>query len=142
MRKAATGLFAITNVALGLLYGRSDGPYLDVLGNGGVVSARELTSSGGNSGLDIAVALTSFVVAVAVAGAALPGWVGDRAVARTYAANYLVYACLLYAVHLDVSLVDSVRCGDWLLLCGLVVPAVPIMWEIVRLFRPGPSAHR
>ncbi len=112
-------------------YARSEGPYVDTI-DGTIRPASDLMSSGSDSGFVITVALLTFSISVLAALAALAGRVGGRALAGTYLVNYLVYACLVYAVDLDVSLVESIRFGDRLLLLVLVVPAVPILLGLAR----------
>lgn len=128
MNKLVLFVFSVGNVVLGVFYGMSDGPYVDI-GNGRIMPGSELVSSGGDDGLIVTLALLTLSVTAVVS---LPKWTSPITVATAYAANYLVYAFFIFLVQLDTSLVGSIRLGDWPLLLCLVVPAAPFFLSGVR----------
>ena len=139
MSKGAIGIAAFINVVLAVLYGWSEGPYVDI-GDRKVRLASELMSSGGNSGLLITLALMTFSISFFAFIACVAGWIGRSALAKTYAVNYLIYGSLILAVQLDISLAESIKFGDWLLLSALVLPAAPLIIGIVNAARRNYTA--
>lgn len=132
VNKLALFIFSLANVFLGVFYGLSDGPYVDI-GNGRVISASELMSSGSEDGLAITIALLTFSVTAVVSRLKSTSvWVA----AITYAANYFVYGFFIFLAQLDTSLGDSIRLGDWLLLVGLVAPVIPFFLMLMLGLKP------
>lgn len=123
-------IFPLCNVALGLIYAFSDGPY--VMLEGGVTSARELVSSGSDDWSAIVVALSSFIVSLSAAMYAVDKPVRPTTVKAIYAANYFVFTLFLYLANLDVSLVDSVRYGDWPLALAVSIPTIGLIVILAR----------
>src|SRR5262245_31230080 len=94
---------AVSMCALGVLYGASQGPFLE--DEGVVISARSLLSSGGEDGVLIATGLMSFIVSALVS-------VNERlqlAILKAiYTLNFLACAFCLFLANLDTPLWRSV----------------------------------
>lgn len=114
------GVFALANVALGVLYAFSAGPFIS--GEDGIMPARELVSSGGDNGFIISLALLSFVCSLIAAVVCVAGLRNLRWLLSVYGFNHVAYAFLLFLADLDTPLAESVKFGDWQLLLGLGVP--------------------
>lgn len=138
MNKPVLFLFSLANVVLGVFYGVSDGPYVDI-GDGRAMLGSELLSSGGDDGLIITLALLTFLVTVAIS---LPKWMSSRMAGITYTTNYLVYAFFIFLAQLDTPLVGSIRLGDWPLLLCLVVPVIPFLLSGASVLKFPDSVER
>lgn len=135
MNKLLITIFSLANVVLGVLYGFSDGPYVEI--ERSVVPASELASSGSDDGFLITLALLTFSISALVAVASITNRIKPNALAVTYIVNYLIYVFFIYLVQLDTSLTDSIKFGDWPLLLGLVVPTALFAVVVLMLARLG-----
>lgn len=135
MNKLLITIFSLANVVLGVLYGFSDGPYVEI--ERSVVPASELASSGSDDGFLITLALLTFSISALVAVASITNRIKPNALTVTYIVNYLIYVFFIYLVQLDTSLTDSIKFGDWPLLLGLVVPTALFAVVVLMLARLG-----
>ncbi len=120
---------SLTNFALGIFYGFTNGPFL-LLNEQVVTSARQLASSGSDDAGVIVMALCSFAATSLVAVAALDKPIRNSTLAATYVINYVVYAFFLFLASLDTSFSESIALGDWPLVLSLVIPTVTLFLVI------------
>ena len=131
--------FCLCNIVLAIVYLFSSGPF--VLLESTISSSRELASSGGDDWFGIVIALSSFVISLMVGVYAVGKPMRQATLKAVYAANYAVFAFLLYLVQLDTSLLDSIRYGDWPLALAVSIPTIGLITILVGALRLGPPSR-
>lgn len=108
-------------LALAWLHQRSGGLIIGMHADGSKWYSNELLSSGGDDSAILLLGLGSFVVSLL--------WYGLRKTNTLYVylANLAFVWFVLFLVNLDVSLVGSIRHGDYVLAAMLVLIHVPLV---------------
>jgi hypothetical protein len=112
MNRIAVSIITGTVIVLGVLHSYNGGLLIQLERR--VIYSNNLASSGSDSSLVVLVGLLGFVVA-------LVGSVLNKAVLKTYFFSLIFLYVMLYLANLDVSLLGSVKLGDYLLLISVMV---------------------
>ena len=127
-------------IAVGYFYNQSDGLIIGVDHDRGKIYSNALQSSGGDDGSIMAIGFLSFGLSVIASLLAHTNVLSIKKLSAVYFVNFLVLLFIAFLVNLDVSVFDSIKYGDFLLLAGFLVTVIPFLF-IVRLLKASDSGR-
>jgi len=116
----ATGFVVVLGVLHSLLGG------LLVRLERSVIYSNELVSSGSDSSFAVLIGFAGFLIAFV--GALL-----NKAILKTYFCSLIFLYVMLYLANLDVSLVGSIKLGDYVLLISIMAAHALGIYHLTRL---------
>ena len=111
MNRVAISIATGFVIVLGVLHSLSGG--LLVRLERSVIYSNELVSSGSDSSVAVLIGFMGFIFAFV--GALL-----NKAIIKTYFFSLMFLYVMLYLANLDVSLIDSIKLGDYVLLISIL----------------------
>lgn len=129
-------------VLVGCLYWRSDGLITGIDRNGEKSYSNFLQSSGGDDGSIMAMGFLSFGISLIASVLAYARVLSAKKLRAVYSANFIALLFIAFLVNLDVSIFDSIKHGDVLLLAGFLVAVIPVLFfgKPRQAPVPGPGA--
>ena len=126
MSKHIIAIASLIVVVIGNYYYHSEGLVISIE-NGERMYSNSLMSSGGDDGFIISISLMFFVCTFVTSLFSYNKLVSERVLAGIYSANLLFLVFSAFLVNLDVSIYDSMKYGDFLLLSGFLASIVPLV---------------
>ncbi len=131
-------LCSLLAIAIGHFYNQSDGLIIGVNHDRGKIYSNSLQSSGGDDGSIMAMGFLSFGLSVIASTLTYARVISIKKLSIIYFVNFLILLFFAFLVNLDVSVFDSIKYGDLLLLSGFLITVIPFFF-IVRLHKASDS---